>query len=494
MVSSTGPATLADVGRAVAATSIVGSGEALLLDATHDSRQAGPGWLFCAMVGAVTDGHDHAADAVERGATGLLVQRPLDLGVPQVVVPDTRAATGPAASAVHGHPSRQMRVVGITGTNGKTTTSYLVEHAFAAAGIGTGVIGTIEARIHGERLEGVRTTPEGTDLQRLLRRMVDRGVEGVAMEASSHGLALHRVDGIDFDVAVHLNLTQDHLDFHPDMEDYFRAKARLFALAPVGVVCIEDDWGRRLADEVTIDVWTFGRAGRTGDRTPTWTIDELSVGPQGSTFVLASTDLRQQIHTRLLGDVNAVNAAAAWLAAVRAGVAPQVAADGIAACPGVPGRLEAVPNDHGLTVLVDYAHTPDAVEQVVRIARGIADEGARVVVVIGCGGDRDRAKRGPMGAAARSADLAVLTSDNPRSEDPEQILDAVEAGARSVDGGELVREVDRRQAIATAIGAASPGDVVVIAGKGHETGQAFADRTVPFDDRLVAADLLGAHR
>lgn len=491
--------TLADLVAQLEGARLVGANPSdpssvVLSDATHDSRQAVVGTLFCAMVGAQTDGHAHAADAIARGASALLVERELDVPVPQVKVPDSRVATGPAAALVHGNPTRSMRVVGVTGTNGKTTTTYLLEHAFAAAGLGTGVIGTIEARVHGEALAGVRTTPEGTDLQRLLRTMADRGVDAVAMEASSHGLAMHRVDGIDFDVAVHLNLTQDHLDFHPDMESYFLAKARLFTLAKRGVVCVEDAWGRRMAKESPVEVVTFGRPTRWGDHAPDWALVDLETTTEGTTFRLLASDREMALSTRLIGDVNAVNAAAAWLAATAAGVDDDVAAAGVAACPGVPGRLESVANDLGITVLVDYAHTPDAITQVVRIARGIAPADAQVIVVVGCGGDRDRAKRGPMGAAAAAADLAVLTSDNPRSEDPEDILDTMMAGALDAKvQGEVVREVDRRVAIGLALARAARGDVVVIAGKGHETGQTFADRTVPFDDRQVAMDVLAGH-
>ncbi len=501
------PTTVADLAEHLDGARLRGDGAVVLRDATHDSRAVADGSLFCAIVGERADGHDHAAGAVEAGAAALLVERWLDdLDVPQVLVADSRAATGPAASLVHGEPSHDLVVVGTTGTNGKTTTSYLVEHAVAAAGRGTGVIGTIEARIHGQPLPGVRTTPEGTDLQRLLRTMHDRGVDVVAMEASSHGLALHRVDGIRFAVAVFLNLSQDHLDFHADMEEYFLAKARLFTpgLAQRGVVCVEDEWGRRLASkEAAVPVVTFGREERVGAAGADWLLTDLDARPEGSTFVLRGpSGAEHRLTTRLAGDVNAVNAAAAWLAAVEAGIEPADATAGIAACPGVPGRLQVVrPADHAagrdaadVAVLVDYAHTPDAVEQAVRIVRGLGDEDARVLVVLGCGGDRDRAKRGPMGAAAAMADVAVLTSDNPRSEDPEAILDAMEEGARrAVDEGApatLHRVVDREAAIALALREARPGDLVLVAGKGHETGQTFADRTVAFDDREVAARLL----
>ncbi|MBW3619327.1 MAG: UDP-N-acetylmuramoyl-L-alanyl-D-glutamate--2,6-diaminopimelate ligase [Actinobacteria bacterium] len=464
-----------------------------LRDAAHDSRQAGPEVLFCAVPGATTDGHDHAPAAVAAGSPALLVERWLDLEVPQLLVPSVRAAMGPAAARVHDVPSRALTVVGITGTNGKTTTTYLLESAFGAAGWGTGTIGTVETRIHGEAQPGVRTTPEGPDLQRLLARMRDRGVDAVGMEVSSHGLAYRRVDGTRFAVAVFTNLTQDHLDFHGSMEAYFDAKARLFTpeLADRGIVCVDDDWGRRLAAQATIPVTTFGR-GEDADRR----IAEVAVELAGATAVVTGPDGDTEVRTRLVGEHNVTNAVGAYLAAVAAGIGADTAAAGVAACAGVPGRLERVDRGQPFAVLVDYAHTPDALEHVVRSTRPLLEPGGRLHLVIGAGGDRDRGKRPLMGAVAAQADVAVLTSDNPRSEDPQAILDAMRVGAdEAVAGGapgRVVVEVDRRRAIALALEGARAGDVVVIAGKGHETGQTFADRTVPFDDRLVAAELLGA--
>jgi len=473
--------------------------DVVLVDATHDSRQVGDGWLFCAIRGSSADGHDHAAQAVARGASALLVERWLDLPVPQVRVASVRAAAGPAAAVVHGRPSQDLRVVGITGTNGKTTTAYLLEAAFAAAGLGTGVIGTVETRIHGEAQPGVRTTPEGPDLQRLLRRMYDRGADTVAMEVSSHGLDLHRVDGTHFAVAVWTNLSQDHLDWHQTMDAYFAAKARLFttAFADRGVVHLDGPWARRLIERSEVPVTTVGRDADADvrivdERTDVTGSRARLVGavPAGS----ADADLDLEVATRLPGAFNVANAASALVAAVAAGVPVEAAAAGIAACPGAPGRLERVDAGQPFAVLVDYAHTPDAVEQVVTTVRDLLAPGRRVLVVLGAGGDRDRAKRGPMGAAAATADVAVLTSDNPRTEDPAAILDAVVTGARRAvaDGAraQIHAEPDRRAAIAHALGLASPGDVVVIAGKGHETGQEFADHTVPFDDREVACEVL----
>ena len=462
-----------------------------VVDATHDSSQVGPDWLFCAIPGSRADGHDHAPAAVARGAIALLVERWLDLPVAQVRVPSVRSAAGPAAAVVHGDPSHHLTVVGVTGTNGKTTTVYLLEGAFAAAAVGTGIIGTVETRIHGTTEPGVRTTPEGTDLQRLMHTMHLRGVDAVAMEVSSHGLDLHRVDGTRFAVAVYTNLSQDHLDWHGSMEAYFAAKARLFTreLSRRGVVHLDGPWARRLLTLTEIPVVTLGHDGDAEVRI----VDEV-VDVHGGRATLAFPDRELAISTTLPGSFNLANAATAVVAAIAAGVPDQAAAAGVAACPGAPGRFERIDAGQTFTVLVDYAHTPDAVAHVVVTVRALLDEGARLIVVLGCGGDRDRDKRAPMGAAAAQADIAVLTSDNPRSEDPQRILDAMLLGARKALAAgapaELVAEPDRHKAIAIALDRAEPGDAVVIAGKGHESGQEFADHTVPFDDRHVARDLI----
>lgn len=491
-------ALLSDVARALPRAERHGH-DVELHDATHDSRQAAGGWLFCAIPGARVDGHDHAAAAVERGAAAVLVERWLELDVPQVRVPSVRAATGQAAAIVHGEPSRQLAVVGITGTNGKTTVTYLLEGAFGAAGLGTGVIGTVQTRIHGTPEPGVRTTPEGTDLQRLLRSMHTRGVDAVAMEVSSHGLDLRRVDGTHFTVAAYTNLSQDHLDWHGSMAAYLAAKARLFVpeLSDRGVVFLDGPFADQLLAQASIPVTTVGRR----DDADLRLVDER-VGLTGGTARLVGRhpsaggtgpSLDLELMTALPGAFNLANAAVALVTAIAAGVPSEVAAAGIAACPGAPGRLERVA-DEPIAVLVDYAHTPDALSQVVTTVRDLLPDRAELTLVVGCGGDRDRAKRGPMGAAAAAADRAVLTSDNPRSEAPEDIVAAVEAGARdAVASGapaEIVVEIDRRRAIQHAIDRAAPGDVVVIAGKGHETTQELADRTIEFDDRVVARESL----
>jgi UDP-N-acetylmuramoyl-L-alanyl-D-glutamate--2,6-diaminopimelate ligase len=466
-----------------------------VVDATHDSRTVVPGALFCAIPGSRVDGHDLVGDAVAAGASAALVERWLDVDLPQVRVPSVRAATGPAAAVVHGDPSRELTVVGTTGTNGKTTVSYLLEGAFAAAGRGTGVIGTVETRIHGERVPGVRTTPEGTDLQRLLRTMYTRGVDAVAMEVSSHGLDLRRVDGTRFRVAIFTNLSQDHLDWHGSMEAYLAAKARLFQaeLSDEAVVVLDGPWSDRLLAAVEVPVTTVGR----GEDADVRLVDERT-GVDGGSATLRLADRDLHLRTQLPGGFNLLNAAAAVVAAIRAGVDDDVAIAGVAACPGAPGRLERVDAGQAPTVLVDYAHTPDAVEQVLHTLRGLLPADGRLLVVLGCGGDRDREKRAPMGAATTLADVAVLTSDNPRTEDPHAILRAMEAGAReALAGGRAATlhvEADRREAIRLAVSLAGPQDVVLVAGKGHETSQEFADRTVPFDDRLVVREVVEAAR
>jgi UDP-N-acetylmuramoyl-L-alanyl-D-glutamate--2,6-diaminopimelate ligase len=469
-----------------------------VVDATHDSRQVAEGWLFCAVPGTTQDGHEHAGTAVEQGASAVLVERWLDLDVPQLKVPSVRAAMGPVASAVHGRPSDRLGVIGLTGTNGKTTTAYLVEAAAAACGTGTGVIGTVETRIHGETQPGVRTTPEGTDLQRLLRRMYDRGVDVVAMEVSSHGLDLRRVEGTCFTVGVFTNLSQDHLDWHGTMEAYYRAKARLFTpeLAERGVICVDDEWGRRLLDEARIPVVSVACEDPAADADHV--VVSRTVDLSGGRAVVRGPGGEREVATRLVGDFNLTNAVLAEVAAIEAGLDPEGVRTGLAGCAGVPGRLQPVTIGSGPTVLVDYAHSSDAIEHLLRTLRELLEDTQRIHLVVGCGGDRDRGKRPLMGAAAMAADVAVLTSDNPRSESPQAILDAMVAGAHQAaeDGAraELHVELDRRRAIEHAIGAAGPDDVVLLAGKGHETGQEIAGEILPFDDRVVAAEVLTATR
>jgi UDP-N-acetylmuramoyl-L-alanyl-D-glutamate--2,6-diaminopimelate ligase len=471
-----------------------GAAETPVTGITHDSRAVRPGDVYLARAGAHTHGIAHVGQAVGAGAVAVLtdpasVDVALAAGVAAVVeVDDPRSATGAAASWVYDDPSHGMVVVGLTGTNGKTTTAYLVEAGLRAAGKVTGLIGTVETHIAGAVVASARTTPEATDLQALFASMRERGVATVTMEVSSHALALDRVAGTMFEVAGFTNLSQDHLDFHTDMDDYFAAKARLFttALSRRAVVAVDDVWGRRLADEATVPVVTVGAADADWRRT-----DENVATSGGSLTMVSPAGERHRLDVALPGAFNLRNAALAFVVLVECGVDPEVARAGIAALPAVPGRMEPVDAGQAFAAIVDYAHTPDAVAALLDEARALA-AGGRVIVVLGCGGDRDVAKRPLMGAAAaRGADVAVLTSDNPRSEDPAAILSAMEAGARAADGGgRIVAELDRRTAIGLAVAAAEPGDVVVVAGKGHEQGQEVADRTLPFDDRVVLREAL----
>jgi UDP-N-acetylmuramoyl-L-alanyl-D-glutamate--2,6-diaminopimelate ligase len=447
---------------ALAPTDVVGRGPVEVRDLAYDARAVVPGALFFCVPGSRADGHEFAGVAVERGAVALVVERPVDAPVPQLVVPSARAAMAVVADELFGRPSQELEVAGVTGTNGKTTTAHLLHAILAAAGRRPGLLGTVEARVGGRPRVLERTTPEAIDLQRLFREMLDAGDRSCAMEASSHASELHRLDRVRFRVLVFTNLSQDHLDFHGTMERYFAAKRRLFDGVPA-VVNVDDPWGRRLLDELGGAALTFGFS------------EDAEVGPGA----LARVELR------LRGRFNVLNALAAAAAARVLGIDPDAVKAGIEAVEGVPGRFEEVSEGQPFTVLVDYAHTPDSLETVLREARGLAE--GRVLCVFGCGGDRDRDKRPLMGrVAGELADLAVVTSDNPRSEDPDAIIAEIVAGA----AGELVVEPDRRAAIEAAVEAARPGDVVVVAGKGHEQGQEAGGIVLPFDDREVAREAL----
>jgi UDP-N-acetylmuramoyl-L-alanyl-D-glutamate--2,6-diaminopimelate ligase len=439
---------------------VLGSPAVEVRDLAYDARAVTPGALFFAVPGEHADGHDFAGAAVEAGAVAVVVERELPLPVPQVVVADSRAAMAPAADVFFGEPTRELEVVGVTGTSGKTTTSFLLFAILAAAGRRPGLLGTVEARVGGERRGVVRTTPEAIDLQRLFREMLDAGDRSCAMEASSHASVLHRLDRVRFAVLVFTNLSHDHLDFHGDLESYFEAKRRLFLAEPrpIAVVNVDDEHGRRLAQELP---------------------DAITFSPDDAT-ALAGIDLR------LRGRFNVENALGALCAARALGIGDEAIRRGLESVRSVPGRFESVDVGQPFHVIVDYAHKPDALANVLRAARELAD-GKRVICVLGAGGDRDRAKRAPMGRlASELADVAIVTTDNPRSEDPAAIAAEILSGAN----GAARVELDRAAAIARAIELARPGDVVVVAGKGAEQGQEFADRTVPFDDREAAKEAL----
>ncbi len=438
---------------------VVGETTTALGRAVHDSRTVEPGDVFCCVVGANHDGHDHAPAAVAAGAAALVCERPLGLGVPELRVRSVRAAMGPVAAALVGHPSEHLEVVGITGTNGKTTVAHLLAATLEAAGRSCGIIGT---------LTGTRTTPEAPELQERLAALVAEGTGAVAMEVSSHALDLHRVDGTRFRLAVFTNLSRDHLDHHGDMASYFQAKARLFEPELCdGAVCnLDDPHGRLLVDAARVPTVGYSLADA----------EALVLGPHGSRFRWRGVE----IELPLAGRFNVSNALAVATVAAELGLEPAEVARGLAGGSNVPGRFERVDVGQGFLAVVDYAHTPDGLEQVLTSVRELVD--GRIIVVFGAGGDRDRSKRVHMGeVAARSGDVVVLTTDNPRSEPPAAIISEVRRGME--DDVDLRVEPDRRAAIALAVSEAADGDVVVVAGKGHETTQIIGDDVRPFDDR-----------
>ncbi|WSA46652.1 UDP-N-acetylmuramoyl-L-alanyl-D-glutamate--2,6-diaminopimelate ligase [Streptomyces sp. NBC_01803] len=511
------PVPLVELARLLGTAVPESGGEESVTGITHDSRAVRPGDLYAALPGARFHGADFADQAAGLGAVAVLTdaagaERAAATGLPVLAVAEPRGVMGALAVAVYGDPGRGLLQIGVTGTSGKTTTTYLIEGGLRRASEqpddageagaakedgGTGLIGTVETRIGDERVKSERTTPEATDLQALFAVMRERGVRAVAMEVSSHALALGRVDGCVFDVAVFTNLSPEHLDFHPDLEDYFRTKARLFTpeRARAGVVNLDDEHGRRLAREAGVPITTFSAEGHPD---ADWRVVDVETGPLGSRFTaLGPGGVRVRGAAPLPGAFNVANSLAALAALAVAGLDPQAAADGIGDVPGVPGRLERVDAGQPYLAVVDYAHKPDAVESVLHALRKVTR--GRVHAVLGCGGDRDPHKRPRMGAAlARLADTAVLTSDNPRSEDPLAILAAMLAGAAEVpahERGTVLVEEDRAAAIAAAVARAEPDDTVLVAGKGHEQGQNIAGVIRPFDDReeLRAAIERGSH-
>jgi UDP-N-acetylmuramoyl-L-alanyl-D-glutamate--2,6-diaminopimelate ligase len=453
----------------------------------YRSAKVRPGDVFFCVPGFVHDGHEFAADAQSRGAAALVVSHVVpDVTIPQACVPDVRVALAVASAEWYGRPSRRMDVVGITGTNGKTTTAYLLDAILTAAGRITGMIGTVETRVAGHRMPAARTTPESADLQELFADMVRAGVDAAVMEVSSHAIDLRRIEGVHFAVAAFTNLSQDHLDFHHTMEEYWGVKRRLFTRGDVAtaVVDIDDPYGATLAADISAE-WTVGRAERARVRV---TAEEF--GPTWSRFTLITGDDSADVRLPLAGDYNVANALVAAGCALALGVDLPTVARGLASAPQVPGRLERVEEGQPFAVLVDYAHTPDGLEKAITAVRDVTP--GRVITVFGCGGDRDPEKRPLMGAAAgRLSDLAVVTTDNPRSEDPVGIILQVEDGLKQVRADYVV-EVDRRRAISRALRSAVEGDAVLIAGKGHEDYQILADRTIHFDDREVAREELKA--
>lgn len=476
---------------------------------THDSRQVGQGDLYAALPGTRVHGARFSQQAADAEAAAILTDadgadEAAATGLPVLVVPDPRAALGTVAAWVFGDPARDLLLVGTTGTSGKTTISYLIESGMRQAGMSTGLIGTVEMRVGDERVASSLTTPEATDLHGLFALMAERGVTAAAMEVSSHALALGRVGGARFDVAIFTNLSQDHLDFHPDLRDYFETKARLFTpdYCDIAVVNVDDRFGRALVDMVqprgdvpvsTFAVEGFSDADPESAMEADWNAVDVHLGATGSTFrIVGPGGMESKASVALPGPFNVSNAMAAIVGLVEAGLPMETAIAGVAAAPGVPGRMEQVsardaaqPQD--FTALVDYSHKPGAIEAVLDALR-VTTEG-RITMVVGCGGDRDRAKRPLMGeAAARLADHLIITNDNPRTEDPVAIATAMLEGVAKVPEDRRARvtvEFDRAEAIGLGVARTGPGDVVVIAGKGHETGQYVKGEVLPFDDREV---------
>jgi UDP-N-acetylmuramoyl-L-alanyl-D-glutamate--2,6-diaminopimelate ligase len=480
-------------------TEVVGEPALSISSLVFRAQDAAPGSLFFCVRGTRFDGHDFAAQAAAAGAAAVVCERRLDVPVTQVVVPSVRRAMALMGATFYRDPTARLRVAAVTGTNGKTTTAHLMARCFDAAGLRSGLLGTVVNRIGGVDSSVKLTTAESLDLQRMFRQMADAGDRACAMEASSHALALHRTVGIHFAAAVFTNLTRDHLDFHSDLDDYFLAKRRLFLPdderqpGAVAVINGEDEFGRRLTAECRPaygdDVWTFAVDGDADV-----SAHKLQLDADGSRFVLAASraGVELQLETQLGGRFNVENTLAAATAMLAVGLPAEAVKEGLEGTPGVPGRFESVRAGQPFTVLVDYSHTPDSLQNALRAARAICR--GRLLVVFGCGGDRDRGKRPIMGdIAARLADVAVVTSDNPRSEDPQAIIDEILVGIADEMRDRVVEEADRHAAIDLALAEARDGDVVVIAGKGHESGQIIGDRRIPFLDRDVAGDWLRAH-
>jgi UDP-N-acetylmuramoyl-L-alanyl-D-glutamate--2,6-diaminopimelate ligase len=466
-----------------------GDGALEIADVTHDSRRSGPGSLFVAIRGLVTDGNQFVEAARKKGAVAVCSEEAPSGEGAWVRVKDARAALATLSATLLGDPARSLDLVGVTGTNGKTTTAYLIDSALGAAGESAGLIGTVEYRVGDRTAEAVRTTPESSDLQALLREMADAGCRRAVLEVSSHSLALRRVHGLRFRVAVFTNLTRDHLDYHGDMDAYFAAKRLLFEehLRPDGhaVLNLDDERAPELARASRGRVWTFSLESPKADLLA----EEVRLSLEGTRFRARTPLGVLDVETPLVGAFNVKNALAALGAGLALGLPPDAVQRGIAALKGVPGRMERVLAGQDFTVLVDYAHTDDALKNLLETVRGLSPR--RVITVFGCGGDRDRTKRPLMGAvAARLSDVVVLTSDNPRSEPPEAILEEIRRGVPPARAADTLVIPDRRDAIARALEMGREGVVVVIAGKGHEPHQVLRDRTMPFDDRQVARDAL----
>ena len=489
--------TLVDLLAAVPGALLEGHGPSgEILRVTADSRLVKPGDVFVALRGEKADGWSHAGEAAARGALAVVSDRPrpsdVPPSVPWVSVPEPRRALALLAARLAGDPAQKLVLAGVTGTNGKTTTTTLLEALLARRHGRAGFLGTVAYRTGRRELPADRTTPDATVVQGLLAEMVAEGLGAAAVEVSSHALALDRVAGCLFDVAIFTNLTRDHLDFHSDMESYYAAKKGLFELRKPGaaaVVNVDDPYGKRLAAEVAPPVLTYSPSGGASDVRAEAARCDLS----GTSLDVVSASGRFRVASPLLGRFNVENLLAAGAAGLSLGMAPEDIAAACATVANVPGRLERVEAGQPYVVLVDYAHTEDALRRLLCAVRELSDK--KMILVFGCGGDRDRGKRAPMGRiAGELADIAIATSDNPRSESPEAILAEIEEGLIASGATKYLKIVDRREAIRRSIELANPGTVVVIAGKGHETTQVIGARELPFDDRAVAAETIGKRR
>ncbi len=482
------PSTLSRLAESLPGAELTGDGETRISAVVHDSRRASPGALFVAIRGLVVDGNSFVEAARRKGAAAVASEQPPQSGIPWLRVPDARLALALFSATHLGNPAEALDLVGVTGTNGKTTTTFLIDAALRAAGENPGLIGTLEYRVGKHSVEAVRTTPESSDLQELFREMADAGCRRVVMEVSSHSLALSRVAGCAFRVAVFTNLTRDHLDFHGSMDAYLEAKRRLFSerLAPSGkaILNAEDDRVGELREASRGTVWTYGI-----DCPADLRAKDLRLDLDGARYTVETPVGEVSLKSHLLGRFNVSNTLAALGAVLALGISKEIAAKALGELPGVPGRLERVDAGQPFAVIVDYAHTDDALKQLLETVRELGPR--RILTVFGCGGDRDRTKRPLMGmVATRMSDLVFITSDNPRSEPPEAIIGEILRGITPAQRSNVLTVPDRREAILQALGTAEPGDAVVIAGKGHETTQTARDRTVPFDDRIVAREAL----
>lgn len=493
------PVRLADVPALVTADWVGDSSLVTVTGVTLNSREVHPGDCYAALPGQNTHGANYVAEAVAAGAVAILTDptgasRLGEVAVPIAVLPDPRAELGNVAAYVYGNPADRLEIIGVTGTNGKTTLSYLLEAGLQANGVSTGIIGTTGVHIGAERLPSARTTPEATDVHRILALMVERGVNTVAMEVSSHALALGRVAGVTFDAAVFTNLSQDHLDFHGSMAAYFAVKASLFrpGVSQQAVVCVDDQWGRQLLDLTPLPTTTYGVAASADWRisgvrqsgTGSWS--GLVTGPTGHD---RSANIELLLTGQIPGHFNQVNALGALATLAALGYDPNLVATGIQRCTGVPGRMQRVPTEE-FAAFVDYAHTPDAVSNVLAATRAFT-HGA-IITVLGCGGDRDQEKRALMGAtAAAGSDQLIITDDNPRSEPAADIRAEMRAGVAAEDQDKVVEIGDRRAAIQAAVRRAQPGDCILLLGKGHEQGQEIAGEMLPFNDVAELSGELG---